>query len=553
MSDHDHHQPVAVSIHQALGVSGVTVAGARLAAMRDLPCRVVPLVVGPDISDQAVHESALGDTPDVCIASWPASASIVQQALTIREALLTLDAKLVLPHDCTLGAVAAATLSHRGVRTLLWHHSSGAMGDDVIRAAGSLANAFVAVNASLAERARRVERRLPAACLADLPVPVDVPREPLPRIPGVRTLRLIYVGRLERRHKRVLDLAPLCDALVAHGVRFFLTIVGDGPARRDLEASLATHLAGGRVTMRGMQPPAVVASLYGAHDVGLLLSESEGMPLAVAECMAAGRPVAITQGCGSAVDAIRDGHNGWVLPVGDPRAMAAQLASVAAGRDHLLRMGREAQATARQRWSVDRLAPDLAAAFEAAMATPDPAQSPSQAREWWGRILHAIGASSAPRDPSLVPHVRVLRDLWAAERALPDPESLPCEPPAVRRSASILFEHAMGLLRSRGCHRIVVYGAGAHTRALASDIARHPEIIAIVDDAADARAGRLGGRPIIAPSHAAALHPDGVVISSIEHEETLVDRAQAWAGAAFIEPLYARAEAAINPPDARAA
>jgi glycosyltransferase involved in cell wall biosynthesis len=548
------HLPVAVSIHQALGVSGVTVAGARLAALHDLPCRVVPLIVGPDVSDQAVHDSALGQTPDLCIASWPSGASVVQQALTIREALLTLNATLVLPHDCTPGAIAAATLSHKGVRTLLWHHSSGPSGDDAIRAIGPLAHAFVAVAADLARHARRIEPSLPEPCLAELPVPVDVPPEPLPRVPGVRTLRLIYSGRLERRPKRALDLASLCDALASRGVRFFLTIVGDGPARRDLESALAAHLAAGRVTMRGVQPPAVVASLYGAHDVGLLLSEREGMPLAVAECMAAGRPVAITAGCGGAVDAIRHGQNGWVFPVGDVHAMADTLAAIADKRDVLIRMGREAQATARQRWSADRLHPDLAAAFEAALAAPDRVQSPSQAHAWWGSILHAIGAAAGDlRDASLVPHVRVLRDLWAAERGLSDPESLACDPPTVRTAAAILFEHALAGLRARGCHRIVVYGAGAHTRGLARVIARHPEIIAIVDDRADGRSGRMADRPVITPLQARAVHPDGVVVSSIEHEETLLARAASWAGAAFVESLYSRGEAAFNLPDARAA
>ena len=546
--------PVAVSIHRALGVSGVTVAGARLAALHDLPCRVVPLIVGPDVSDQDVHDSALGQTPDLCVASWPADASVVQQALAIREALLTLNATLVLPHDCTIGAIAAATLSHKGVRTLLWHHSSGPSGDDAIRAIGPLAHAFVAVSADLARHARDIEPALPEPCLPELPVPVDVPREPLPRVPGARTLRLIYSGRLERRPKRALDLASLCDALAKRGVRFFLTIVGDGPARADLESALASHLAAGRVTMRGVQPPAVVASLYGAHDVGLLLSEREGMPLAVAECMAAGRPVAITHGCGGAVDAIRHGQNGWVLPVGDIEAMADALAAIADKREALVRMGREAQATARQRWSTDRLHPDLAAALEAALVSPDRARSPSQARAWWGSILHAIGAAAGDsRDASLVTHVRVLRDLWAAERTLADVESLPCDPPTVRTSAAILFEHALARLRARGCHRIVVYGAGAHTRDLAVTIARHPEIIAIVDDRADGRSGRLADRLVITPLQAKAVHPDAVIVSSIEHERTLLARAASWAGAAFVEPLYASGETAINLPDARAA
>ncbi|MEI7657042.1 MAG: glycosyltransferase family 4 protein [Phycisphaerae bacterium] len=549
-------RPVAVSIHQALGVSGVTVAGARIAAMHDLPCRVVPLVVGPEVSDQAVNDSALGGVSDLCIASWPANASVVQQVLTIREAIITLGAALVLPHDCVLGAIAAATLSRRGVRSLLWHHSSGHDGDDAIRAAGSLAHAFVAVDARLAERARRVEPRLPEPVRSELPVPVDIGREPLPRVPGLRTLRLIYAGRLECRHKRVLDLVRLCDALHRRAVRFFLTIVGDGPARRELESGLASHLAAGRVTMQGVQPPRVVASLFGAHDVGLLLSESEGMPLVVAECMAAGRPVAITQGCGGAVHAVRHGHNGWVVPVGDAEAMAQALADIALDRDRLVRMGREAHATARQRWSVDRVSPDLAAAFEAAMSSPDRDASPSQASEWWGRILHALGAAAGDaRGPSLVQQVRTLRDLWAADRPLVgfDPGSLGCEPPMVRTSAAILFEHVLGLLRARGCHRIVVYGAGAHTRALARIIARHPEIAAIVDDAADGRPDRLAERPVITPAQAAAMHPDGVVVSSVEHEQRLLERAKTWAGAAFVEPLYAASDAALNPLDARAA
>lgn len=545
-------RPVAISVHQALGVSGVTVAGARLAAMHELPCRVVPLVVGPEITDEAVNASALGDVPDVCIASWPANASVVQQVMTIREAMLALNATLVLPHDCTLGAIAAATLSHRGVRTLLWHHSSGASGDDAVRAAGRLAHAFVAVSRPLARRARSVEPRLPEPLLPELPVPVDIARQPHPRVPGARTLRLIYAGRLERRHKRVQDLAPLCDALQRREVRFFLTVVGDGPARRDVEEALASHRAAGRVTMQGAQPPGVVASLYGAHDVGVLLSESEGMPLAVAECMAAGRPVAITRGCGGAVDAIREGENGWVVPVGDTEAMADVLAAAASRRDRLVRMGEEAQATARARWSVDRIASDLAAAFDAALAAPD--QAASNPREWWGSILHALGAAAGEsRGASLLPHVRVLRDLWAEELAITDRDSLRCDPPVVPTSAALLFERALGLLRSRGCHRIVVYGAGAHTRSLARVIARHPEITAIVDDAADASSPRMAERPVVTPSEAAGLRPDGVVISSVEHEDRLLAGARAWAGEAIIEPLYAASEASINPPDARAA
>jgi glycosyltransferase involved in cell wall biosynthesis len=89
--------------------------------------------------------------------------------------------------------------------------------------------------------------------------------------------------------------------------------------------------------MVGTLTTAQTEAMYGAHDVGVLVSRSEGMPLAVSECMAAGRPVAITDGCGGAVDAIVRGENGWVVPVGDMQALAAELSKAAQSRDRLVR------------------------------------------------------------------------------------------------------------------------------------------------------------------------------------------------------------------------
>jgi glycosyltransferase involved in cell wall biosynthesis len=535
---------IAVSIHQALGISGVTVAGARLASLKDLSAQVVPLVVGQDVTDQQVGESSLGPVDDVCIASWPAGADPVQQVLTIREAIRTLDASVVCPHDCITGYIAAASLAHRGVRTFFWHHSSGPDGDDIVTAAGGLADVFAAVSPQMAEHARDLSPLLPTPAVGAAPVCVHVPDEPLERVPGIRTLRIMYAGRLERQHKRIMDLVDLANRLHASGTRFRLTIVGDGPARGDLAQALSEHIRAGRAQMVGTLTPAQTAAMYGAHDVGVLVSRSEGMPLAVSECMAAGRPIAITQGCGGAVAAITHGENGWVVPVGDMAMLAKELSKAADSRDRLVRMGRAAHQTARRLWSDSSLTPVYDRLLHAACASPNRCEHASGVMETWNRMMHAFGTlrSITGRGPS-AEHLAAFRDLWVAELTQTglaiDSSSLSCVLPEVPSSAAQRFLNAIAALRAAGRRRIVIYGAGSHTRTLAGIIERTREVIGIVDDAAGQISDTVAGFTVLAPKAAITLEPDAIIVSSSEYEDELMERAGAWAQDVTVAGLYA--------------
>jgi len=534
---------IAISIHQALGISGVTVAGARLASLDGLSAKVVPLVVGCDLSDDQVGESQLGQLDDVCIASWPTGADLIQQVMTIREAIITLNASVVCPHDCIAGYIAAASLSHRGVRSFFWHHSSGPDGDDVLKAAGGLADVFAAVSPEMADHARGICPDLPAPLVAAAPVCVHVPDHPADRVPGIRTLRLMYAGRLERQHKRVMDLVDLADRLHASGTRFRLTIVGDGPARADLANALREHIRAGRAHMVGTLTTAQTEAMYGAHDVGVLVSRSEGMPLAVSECMAAGRPVAITDGCGGAVDAIVRGENGWVVPVGDMQALAAELSKAAQSRDRLVRMGKAAHETARRLWSEETLTHIYDRLIHAACAANSRCDHEQAAMQTWQRMLHAMGTlkSMTGGGPSL-DHVVAFRDLWVKDLATARielrSELFDCTIPEVASSAVERFTAAVNSLRAQGCRRILVYGAGSHTRTIASLIERTREVVGIVDDAAAANPSKLAGHTVVGPAAAAKLEPDAVILSSNEYEEELFERAHQWAPGVIIAGLY---------------
>ncbi len=131
---------------------------------------------------------------------------------------------------------------------------------------------------------------------------------------------------------------------------------GEGPER----AALATAARGlglaGVVRLLGHRED--IPDLLAAADVVVLPSRAEGLPAALLEALAAGRAVVATA-VGGVPEAIRDGHEGRLVPAGDAGALAgaigdllaaeaARAALGAAGRARVLREFRAETAT--RRW-----------------------------------------------------------------------------------------------------------------------------------------------------------------------------------------------------------
>nr|WP_184905383.1 glycosyltransferase [Amycolatopsis umgeniensis] len=128
----------------------------------------------------------------------------------------------------------------------------------------------------------------------------------------------LCLARLEpqKRHDVLLDAWARLDGEAV------LWLAGDGSLRADLEAR--GESSGGRVRFLGTRTD--VPDLLAAADVLVLSSDWEGLPLAVLEAMAAGRPVVATD-----VGGVRDvlsGGAGLVVPPGEPAAIANALESL---------------------------------------------------------------------------------------------------------------------------------------------------------------------------------------------------------------------------------
>jgi glycogen synthase len=147
--------------------------------------------------------------------------------------------------------------------------------------------------------------------------------------PADGPLRLLYMGRLERR-KGVEELVRAVLAQEAGTVE--LTLAGGdtetGPGGGSMRAHLET-LGGEGVTYLGAVPHLELPALIRAHHLVAVPSRFESYGYVVREALAENRPV-LGADAGGIADAFEAGGAGWSFPAGDEAALTRALAERAA-------------------------------------------------------------------------------------------------------------------------------------------------------------------------------------------------------------------------------
>jgi glycosyltransferase involved in cell wall biosynthesis len=156
-------------------------------------------------------------------------------------------------------------------------------------------------------------------------VPYFSDLERFARAPTRRTddeRRVLFSGSLIPR-KGVDLLARAFRHVAAQHPKVRLDLVGGG----ELEAPLRAQLRelGGRVVFHGFQGWERLPDFYRAADVLCVPSRYDGWGLVVPEGLAAGLPVIGTDRTGAALDLIRPGNNGWLVPAGRYEPLVAAL------------------------------------------------------------------------------------------------------------------------------------------------------------------------------------------------------------------------------------
>ena len=101
--------------------------------------------------------------------------------------------------------------------------------------------------------------------------------------------------------------------------------------------------------------PEVVACYYQAADVYVHAARADTFPNTVLEALACGTPVVATA-VGGIPEQIEDGRTGFLVPVGNARALAEGLTQLLSDTDLAQRMGRSAAEAARRQFDLQRQA-----------------------------------------------------------------------------------------------------------------------------------------------------------------------------------------------------
>ena len=200
---------------------------------------------------------------------------------------------------------------------------------------------------------------------------------------------ILGVGALDAG-KKFDDLLRALGILLRQGRTATLLIAGDGPERPRLER-LAGELDLSRaVRFLGWRED-VGAILRDAADIFASASAAESFMLTGVEAAAFGVPVVATA-VGGVVEQVRDGETGLLVPPHDPPALAAALRALIDDPELRRRLGAAGRTLVRERFTIQRNAQELAAAYEELLERPRAAFGWTSG--WgpvgpWGRLVGA--------------------------------------------------------------------------------------------------------------------------------------------------------------------
>jgi len=175
---------------------------------------------------------------------------------------------------------------------------------------------------------------------------------------------LVCVGRLapQKDHPTLLSALALLPEevvlLVVGGDPF-----GDGDAR--LAALARDKGLGARARFLGIRHD--VPDLLAASDLFVLPSLWEGLGLVFLEAMAVSLPV-VASNVSAIPEVVPDGVGGWLVPPGDPAALARAIATALADPDERARRGAAGRARLQERFTLPRMIDEVLAVYAEAGA-----------------------------------------------------------------------------------------------------------------------------------------------------------------------------------------
>jgi glycosyltransferase involved in cell wall biosynthesis len=354
---------------------------ASVLGLRQRPDCTVRLVSGPSDASGGCLESALAGSPEL-LTLLPALVRPVhpwKDVLAWRQLTRLFRAEqpdIVHTHSGKAGVLGR--LAARGARTPVIVHtihgpSFGAFQNPAAnflfraaeRMAGKATTHFVVVAAAmtgqyLAAGIGRPDQYTTVRSGFDLDPFLATQNDPALRARHGLAAEDLVVGKIARlfKLKGYEDLFAAAPSLVRQCPRLKFLIVGDGPWRQRFERMAEATGVADRFAFTGLVPPEQVPALVGIMDIVVHLSRREGLPRALPQALAAGRPV-IAYDCDGASEICVENETGFLLRPGDLAGLERRLLQLAGDPALRRRLGERGRQLVRERFDVRQMVEDL--------------------------------------------------------------------------------------------------------------------------------------------------------------------------------------------------
>jgi glycosyltransferase involved in cell wall biosynthesis len=209
---------------------------------------------------------------------------------------------------------AARWIREAGIPTVGVFHSSRDFCDAMTSrfVAGHKRDAFTAA-VCVSDAIRSIVGRTNPNGVEIVRIPCGAPFSETQKTFDTRTLRVLYVGRIAHEAKRAVDVGKAFCLAASEIADATFTMVGAGPDENELTEIISSSGMARAVRFIGAVNPDELPEIYQSHDVIVLLSDYEGLPVAMVEGMAHGLvPIALST-IGGIDELVEDGVNGMLI------------------------------------------------------------------------------------------------------------------------------------------------------------------------------------------------------------------------------------------------
>ncbi len=338
-----------IALISSLGLGGATTFLSNLGG--ELARRKIPvLVVSPEIENPLASDFQAADVP-VMLQN--------QHRMIFEDRLEAMLRKLAEFRPTAvvacLGAATYEVLRYvpLGVRRVAVIQADYPMFYDVVKPYAGCMDDVVGVSATITERLGKMEA-FRTVTKHYLPHGVPMHQSFQPRQATSHPLRILYLGRIIHPQKRVRLFPEILAGLQQAGIPFRWTIAGDGDERDNLKLLMPSVRADQQVIFPGALPNAGVPALLLDHDVFLLASNAEGLPVSLLEAMAHG-VVPVVSNLESGIRDVVDETTGILVDVDDVAGYAKAVIHLHQHRDELAAKSVAARARVKTEFSVEAM------------------------------------------------------------------------------------------------------------------------------------------------------------------------------------------------------